>query len=85
MIKLARITGLGVSRVSHPRSQPDQPDCSTGFYSPCEDFQDHSGEGEISKRNILAMVHKIFDPLGILSPTTLLPVTRILEIEVKMG
>ncbi|GFS50995.1 integrase catalytic domain-containing protein [Trichonephila clavipes] len=32
-----------------------------------------SGEGEISKRNVLAMVHKIFDPLGILSPTTLLP------------
>ncbi|GFV20636.1 putative RNA-directed DNA polymerase from transposon X-element [Trichonephila clavipes] len=33
----------------------------------------YSGEGEISKRNVLAMVHKIFDPLGILSPTTLLP------------
>ncbi|GFY37367.1 integrase catalytic domain-containing protein [Trichonephila inaurata madagascariensis] len=32
-----------------------------------------SGEGEISKCNVLAMVHKIFDPLGILSPTTLLP------------
>ncbi|GFS48800.1 integrase catalytic domain-containing protein [Trichonephila inaurata madagascariensis] len=28
MIKLAR-TGLGASRVSHPRSQPDEPDCST--------------------------------------------------------
>ncbi|GFX75626.1 putative RNA-directed DNA polymerase from transposon X-element [Trichonephila clavipes] len=33
----------------------------------------YSGECEISKRNALAMVHKIFDPLGILSPTTLLP------------
>ncbi|GFY55525.1 putative RNA-directed DNA polymerase from transposon X-element [Trichonephila inaurata madagascariensis] len=33
----------------------------------------YSGEGDISKRNVLAMVHKIFDPLGILSPTTLLP------------
>ncbi|GFX39364.1 putative RNA-directed DNA polymerase from transposon X-element [Trichonephila clavipes] len=33
----------------------------------------YSGKGEISKRNVLAMVHKIFDPLGILSPTTLLP------------
>ncbi|GFV49316.1 integrase catalytic domain-containing protein [Trichonephila clavipes] len=33
----------------------------------------YSGEGEVSKRNVLAMVHKIFDPLGILSPTTLLP------------
>ncbi|GFU81465.1 putative RNA-directed DNA polymerase from transposon X-element [Trichonephila clavipes] len=33
----------------------------------------YSGEGEISKRNVLSMVHKIFDPLGILSPTTLLP------------
>ncbi|GFW01838.1 putative RNA-directed DNA polymerase from transposon X-element [Trichonephila clavipes] len=33
----------------------------------------YSGECEISKRNVLAMVHKIFDPLGILSPTTLLP------------
>ncbi|GFW34864.1 integrase catalytic domain-containing protein [Trichonephila clavipes] len=33
----------------------------------------YSGEGEISKRNVLAMVHKIFDPLGILSPPTLLP------------
>ncbi|GFT87368.1 integrase catalytic domain-containing protein [Trichonephila clavipes] len=36
----------------------------------------YSGEGEISKRNVLAMVHKIFDPLGILSPTTLLPKWR---------
>ncbi|GFS48361.1 integrase catalytic domain-containing protein [Trichonephila inaurata madagascariensis] len=33
----------------------------------------YSGEGEISKRNVLAMVHNNFDPLGILSPTTLLP------------
>ncbi|GFT82340.1 integrase catalytic domain-containing protein [Trichonephila clavipes] len=32
-----------------------------------------SGEVEISKRKVLATVHKIFDPLGILSPTTLLP------------
>ncbi|GFS48797.1 integrase catalytic domain-containing protein [Trichonephila inaurata madagascariensis] len=32
----------------------------------------YSGEGDISKRNVLAMVHKIFDPLGILSHTTLL-------------
>ncbi|GFV35656.1 putative RNA-directed DNA polymerase from transposon X-element [Trichonephila clavipes] len=36
----------------------------------------YSEEGEISKRNVLAMVHKIFDPLGILSPTTLLPKWR---------
>ncbi|GFY46781.1 integrase catalytic domain-containing protein [Trichonephila inaurata madagascariensis] len=32
-----------------------------------------SGMGEISKRILLAMVHKIFDPLGILCTTTLLP------------
>ncbi|GFX49243.1 putative RNA-directed DNA polymerase from transposon X-element [Trichonephila clavipes] len=33
----------------------------------------YSGEGEISKRNVLAMVRNIFDPLGFLSPITLLP------------
>ncbi|GFY72256.1 putative RNA-directed DNA polymerase from transposon X-element [Trichonephila inaurata madagascariensis] len=134
MIKFAR-TGLGASRVSHPRSQPDEPDCSTA--AALVNFQDNSdrestksndestvvctkssvlsnqsvinetvylqtlvlkiehngkelkvrtildsgsqvlyigeGEGEINKRNVLAMVHKIFDLLGILTPTTLLP------------
>ncbi|GFS30032.1 integrase catalytic domain-containing protein [Trichonephila inaurata madagascariensis] len=40
MIKLAR-TGLGVSRVSHPRSQPDEPDCSTA--AALVNFQDNSG------------------------------------------
>ncbi|KFM59784.1 hypothetical protein X975_08509, partial [Stegodyphus mimosarum] len=33
----------------------------------------YSMDNEISKRNILAIVHKIFDPQGFLSPTTLLP------------
>ncbi|GFW36892.1 integrase catalytic domain-containing protein [Trichonephila clavipes] len=39
MIKLAR-TGLGASRVSHPRSQPDEPDCSTA--AALVNFQDNS-------------------------------------------
>ncbi|GFX25300.1 putative RNA-directed DNA polymerase from transposon X-element [Trichonephila clavipes] len=40
MIKLAR-TGLGASRVSHPRSHPDEADCSTA--AALVNFQDNSG------------------------------------------
>ncbi|GFS54439.1 putative RNA-directed DNA polymerase from transposon X-element [Trichonephila clavipes] len=40
MIKLAR-TGLGASRVSHPRSHPDEVDCSTA--AALVNFQDNSG------------------------------------------
>ncbi|GFW51456.1 integrase catalytic domain-containing protein [Trichonephila clavipes] len=40
MIKLAR-TGFGASRVSHPRSQQDEPDCSTAAVH--VNFQDNSG------------------------------------------
>ncbi|GFT65473.1 putative RNA-directed DNA polymerase from transposon X-element [Trichonephila clavipes] len=40
MIKLA-CTGLGASRVSHPRSYPDEADCSTA--AALVNFQDNSG------------------------------------------
>ncbi|GFX76392.1 retrovirus-related Pol polyprotein from transposon opus [Trichonephila clavipes] len=40
MIKLAR-TGLGASRVSHPRSHPDEADCSTA--AALVNFPDNSG------------------------------------------
>ncbi|GFY68430.1 putative RNA-directed DNA polymerase from transposon X-element [Trichonephila inaurata madagascariensis] len=52
IIKLAR-TGLGVSRVSHPLSLPDEPDCSTA--AALENFQDnseHNGK-ELKVRTIL--------------------------------
>ncbi|GFX56630.1 integrase catalytic domain-containing protein [Trichonephila clavipes] len=39
----------------------------------------YSRKGEISKRNVLAIVHKIFDPLCILSPTTFLPMILLQE------
>ncbi|GFW83868.1 putative RNA-directed DNA polymerase from transposon X-element [Trichonephila clavipes] len=40
MIRLTR-TGLGASRVSHPRSHPDEADCSTA--AALVNFQDNSG------------------------------------------
>ncbi|GFU99653.1 putative RNA-directed DNA polymerase from transposon X-element [Trichonephila clavipes] len=47
MIKLAR-TGLGASRVSHPRSHPDEADCSTA--AALVNFQDNSDK-ESAKSN----------------------------------
>ncbi|GFU01906.1 integrase catalytic domain-containing protein [Trichonephila clavipes] len=47
MIKLAR-TGLGASRVSHPRSHPDEADCSTA--ADLVNFQDNSDK-ESAKSN----------------------------------
>ncbi|GFY59057.1 putative RNA-directed DNA polymerase from transposon X-element [Trichonephila inaurata madagascariensis] len=53
MIKLTR-TGLGVSRVSHPRSQPDEPDCSTA--AALVNFQDNSGRRNFRAFFVISLI-----------------------------